>query len=177
MSKRNGQLQGLKLVFAIFVISFLLIVFYVWVSNNISAQTKKQAENIVAEVQFNRLFSELIKKHGIEIANKDTSDVEKLITNYATNSISITKGEYSTSCSNDGPDRECKLTITTHETLSKLATYSLFVPGVNTVIAPIWILIKLIGLDELQNTQQEAYLPVKPAHAMKFSLVMKVKFA
>jgi hypothetical protein len=165
------------LVFAIFVISFLLIVFYIWVSNNITAHAKNQAENIAAEVQFNRLFSELIKKHGIDIANKDTNDVEKLITNYATNSISIPKGEYSTSCSKNGIDQECRLTITLHETLSKLATYSLFVPSVNIVTMPAWILIKLIGLDELQNTQQESYLPVKPAQTMKFSLVMKVKFA
>ncbi len=170
---KKGVMEGPKLIFAGFVIAFSLIIFYLWVGSNITAQAKNQAETIAAETQLDIFFSQLIKTHGIEISS---GDAEQIITNYAKTAINIPKGDYSTSCSKAGLDKQCTLTVTLHETIGALITYSFFTP-ISAVTAPAWVLIKLIGLNEIKNTQQEAYLPVKPAQAMKFSLTTKVNFA
>lgn len=167
LRNKRGALQGPKLIFALFVIVFLLIIFYVWIKDNIEGATQKQAETIAVEVELQNFFSELIKKHGIEIATKDPSDaIEKFAASY----IALPKGDYDASCSGS-TDKACTLSITSKETLKVVASWSLAV-GTPTV----WLLIKAIGLDVLHETSQDAYLPVKPGNAMKFSLTMKVKW-
>lgn len=170
MKSRNkrGALQGLKLIFSIFVIVFLLIIFYVWVKDNIEGATKKQAETIAVEVELQNFFSELVKKHGIELASKSAGDAETIIENYAANYIALPKGGYDASCSGN---KDCTLSITSKETLNVIASWSL---AAGTPIG--WLLIKAIGLNVLQETSQDAYLPVKPGNAMKFTLTMKVKW-
>ena len=169
MKSRNkrGALQGLKLIFSIFVIVFLLIVFYVWVKDNIEGATQKQAETIAVEVELQNFFSELVKKHGIEIATKDPGDV---IEKFAANYIALPKGTYDASCSGSA-DKDCTLSVTSQETLHVVSSWSLAAGSPIT-----WLLIKAIGLDVLQETSQDAYLPVKPGKAMKFTLTMKVKW-
>ena len=170
MNSRNkrGALEGVKLVFAIFVIAFCIIIFYIWVGNNIKAADKNQAESIATNVELQNFFTELIDKHGIEIANKDASTAETIIEDYAKNYIALPKGSYSASCTTE---KDCTLSITSKEPLQVVASWSLAV-----VVNPVWLLIKTIGLNVLQDASQEAYLPVKPGKAIKFKLNMKVKW-
>lgn|SRR5574341_260879 len=170
MNSRNkrGALEGAKLILSIFIIAILLIVFYIWVGNNITAADKNQAESIATSVELQNFFSELIDKHGIEIADKDASSVETIIEDYAKNYMALPSGSYSTSCT---ATKDCTLSITSKEPLHVVASWSL-----NIIVNPVWLLFKTIGLNVMQDTSQEAYLPVKLGKAIKFKLTMKVKW-
>jgi hypothetical protein len=170
LKNKKGALQGLKLIFSIVVIVFLLIIFYVWIKDNVENSTKNQAETIAVEVELQNFFSELIKKHGIELSTKNA---ENIIESFAASYITFPKGSYDASCSGN---KDCTLVVTVNEKLSTIATLTYFVYPVNLATAPIQIAIRLIGLDILRETKQEAYLPVKPAQAIPFSLAMKVKW-
>jgi hypothetical protein len=165
---KRGALQGIKLIFSLFIIIFILTVFYVWVKNNIEEASKNQAEVISVEVEMQNFFSELINKNGIEIAEKSPGDVETIIEKYAENYIALPKGSYDASCSSA---KECTLSITSKDPLKVVASWSL-AAGTPTI----WLLIKAIGLNVVHETSQQAYLPIKPGNAMKFTLTLKVKW-
>ncbi len=165
---KRGALEGAKLILSIFIIAILIIIFYIWVGNNITAAEKNQAESIAANVELQNFFAELIDKHGIEIADKDASTAATIIENYAKNYIALPKGSYSASCTST---KDCTLSVTSNEPLHVIASWSLAI-----AVDPVWRLIKAIGLNVLQDTSQEAYLPVKPGKAIKFKLTMKVKW-
>ena len=175
---QNKKAASTELIFlfSLFGIVLILSVFYVWVQKNITDQTKTQAESIAADVERRIFFSTLIHEHGLDLANKNEDDVETIIEDYAKKQAAIEKGDYDASCSTEGNDRNCKLTITAHDILSKIWVASFFNVGVNFLTIPAYVLMKALSLDLLSETKTAAYLPAK-GKAMRFTLDVKVVFA
>ncbi len=159
---------GFNYILAVFGIAFMLIIFYVSVQDDVKDSSKEQAEKLSSDVELHAFFSDLIHQYGIQIAS---GDAEGIIERYAAKTLP--KGGYDADCTTKGTDKECTLTITLHETLSKILEWSMYASPISAT----WVMVKLAGLDSLTKTTHEAYLPVKPGAAMRFSLTTKVKFA
>ncbi len=164
----KAAIWGLNYIIAVFGIAFMLIIFYVSVQDKVKNSSQEQAEKLSSDIELHAFFSDLIHQHGIQVAS---GDAEGIIQRYAEKTLP--KGSYDADCTTKGTDKECTLTITLYETLSKILEWSMY----TNPVAPIWVMVKLAGLDSLTKTTHEAYLPVKPGTAMRFSLTTKVKFA
>lgn len=167
--KAATQLRGIKFLFAGFGITFMLIIFYVWVAQSVSGQSTRQAEIITAQTEYRIMFSDLIRTYGIELADKDAKTASQIIKQYADNYATIDQGETSVNCETKGIDKECTLTISLHPVESEIWTASLLLAAP----AP-YLMIKALGLDEIRDVRQQTYLPTKNKQAMKFSLDIKV---
>jgi len=172
---KKANLWGLNFIIAVFGIAFMLIIFYVWVQNNVSAMAEKEAEKLGATTELRVFFSELIKTHGIEIASKDKREVETIIENYGKGYVSIPKGGYAAVCNFVDQNRECMLEITISETLSFIWKASFFVLPVGGVTLAAYAMMKAIGIDILEQTEQTALLPAQPNKAIKFTLKTTVE--
>ncbi len=175
LRNKKGIMRGITYIFSVFGIAFMLIIFYVWVQKDITGAAKEQAEIAASETELRIFFSELIKTHGDTIPI--SSDDEQIIEQFARKQTTIDKGDYDADCSTEGIDKACTLTITLHETLSTALDWSYFVPGIGPTIWAGNMMVKLIGLNIIQETEQTAYLPVKPDKATRFTLTTKVRFA
>ncbi|GEM_PF-5856231 len=182
--KAATQLRGLKFLFAIIGIAFILIVFYVWVQKNVSSHAKQEAEITASEVELRAFYSQLINNHGTEIAQKSSGDVENIIDKYAHNYIGIPTGGYSTSCTTKGIDKDCVLTITLHETLATVTQWTMYASiltlpfnlGMTYPATAALVALKLILNNAIKVVEQEAYLPIK-GNAMNFKLKTRVEYA
>ena len=185
--KGATQLRGLKFIFALFGIAFMLILFYVWMQKNITVQAKSQAETAASEIELRIMFSDFIRTHGIDISSKTPIELQTILQKFSEKQISIDKGGYTAECSQKGLDKECELTIKLHENLGEILDWSLFGAGALAlasvalpITAPalgILVVIKLIADKDLKNVEQETYLPVKGNKAMVFRLKTLVEFA
>jgi len=178
--KGATQLRGLKFIFALFGIAFMFLMFYIWVQKNITAQSRSQAEIVSSEIELHIMFSDFIKTHGIDIASKTPNEIETILQKCAEKQILIDKGGYSADCSQSGNDKECELTITLHETLGAVLSWSLFASFIlpsPLAVTGILVLIKLIVDRDIKDAEQEAYLPTPTKQAMKFKLRTLVEFA
>lgn len=182
--KAATQLRGLKFLFAVMGIVFILLIFYVWVQKNVSHAAKQEAEITASEIELRTFYSDLIRTQGTEIAQKSSGDVENIIDKFAENYISVPNGGYSTDCTTTGIDKECTLTITLHETLATVSQWGMYMSIASTVttlgmtypITIAMVALKLIANDAIKVVEQEAYLPIQN-NAMKFKLKTRVEFA
>jgi hypothetical protein len=178
LNRKKGAtaLRGLKFIIAVFGIVIMLTFFYVWVQQNVSKQSKEQAETVASEVEFRAFFSELVSSQGIQIANEDESDVEDAIEKFAIYRANVEKGDYDASCDKTNEDKECTLEITINPNVSAVWTATFFT-GIAAYTLPAYVLMKLIGLDVIKENIQETYLPVKGGKIMKFKLTTTVEMA
>jgi len=184
MSSRKAQ-AGITLVLCSIVIIFILFFFYIWVQRIVVAHSKTAAEEISSQVEMQVFFSELAEKHGIEIANKNTDDVEDIIEKFAEKHVALTKGGYDASCSESGTDKECDLTIKLHEKLSTVLNWGLAGGGAMTVatmgaaapVTTVMVALKLLAIKDILSTEHDAYLPTSTGKVMKFKLTVEVEFA
>jgi len=166
-----------QFIFSSFCIAVFLTAFYLWVGHTIKARNVQQGDIVSSEVELRIFFSDLVRTHGIEIATKSAYEVEEIIQPYAESYASIARGDADAICTTKGIDKECTLEITTHETLSTLAVVSFFIPVVDFVTVPVYVVMKMLALDILEESMQEAYLPTKDGKAMAFLLTTTVEFA
>ncbi len=175
--KQNKKAATTELIFlfSLFGIVLILSVFYVWIQKNITEQAKTQAESIAADLERRIFFSTLINEHGTDIANKDEDEVETIIEKYSEKQAKIEQGSYDAICTTQGIDKECTLEITINYITSAVWTATFFVPGINVLTAPVYILFKAIGIDIIDQTKTSAYLPMTGNKAMKFTLDITVE--
>ncbi|MBW2970049.1 hypothetical protein KY319_02905, partial [Candidatus Woesearchaeota archaeon] len=114
--KRKAQVGGIIFIFVVFGLIFLFVFFYMWMEKNMTRHAEKQAEIVASDVELIAFYSELIQKHGIELAQKDNSGTEDVIEKFAEQYLGV-NASYSADCSKTGDDKECKLTISLHATL------------------------------------------------------------
>jgi len=184
MSSRKAQ-SGITLVLCSIVIIFILFFFYIWVQRIVVAHSKTAAEEIASQVEMQVFFSELVEKQGIDIANKNTDDVEDIIEKFAEKYVALTKGGYDASCSESGIDKECDLTIKLHETLSTVLNWGLAGGGALTLataggaapVTTVMVALKLLAMKDILSTVHDAYLPTSTGKTMKFKLTVEVEFA
>lgn len=193
--KADTQLRGLSFLFSIFGIAFMLIIFYVWVGKEVTEQSKTQAEIMLGQTELRIFYSDLVLTKGTDLANKNTNEVEKIITDYTNDYATIDQGSASTSCTQNGIDKDCTLTINLHPALSTVwqassfailgatpAAYLLAPAGM--ILGPVagalsgaYLMFKAIGLDIVKDTTQTTHLPNSNAQATTFTLRMKVVIA
>lgn len=181
--KAATQLRGLKFVFALFGVVFMILMFYIWVQKNITAQAKTQAEITSSEIELRIFFSELIRKHGIEIAKEEPGKTAEIIAGFAKKHANIDKGGYTASCSKKGTDKECTLTITLHDVLGAIVDWTLFASGaalipslpIAIVATPLLVALKQVVVGNLKEVFHETYLPLYPNQATHFKLNILVK--
>ncbi len=166
---KKGALEGLFLISAYIIIPIFFIIFFLGLIGSTSAKSAKQAEIVASEAAYSAFFSELIQKHGIEIAHGTTTEVEDVIENFAKKELPPI-GNYNADCeSTVGKDKQCKLSVTITIPLTVVAKWGIYTGE--------QLLLNAILSQVIKETRQKAYLPIKPAEAMEFILQTKVLIA